>query len=81
MAGETSPLHDAFHADLIVLAQSRRALLRRPDRRRDPRRQLRLVNQLIRDVKNYLTQRNADPKPYIWRAEGAAILAKKNALA
>jgi transposase len=34
------------------------------------------VNQLIRDVKNYLTQRNADPKPYIWRAEGAAILAK-----
>jgi transposase len=34
------------------------------------------VNQLIRDVKNYLAQRNADPKPYIWRAEGAAILAK-----
>jgi hypothetical protein len=34
------------------------------------------VNQLIRDVKNYLAQRNADPKPYVWRAEGAAILAK-----
>ena len=34
------------------------------------------VNQLIRDVKNYLAQRNTDPKPYIWRAEGAAILAK-----
>lgn len=34
------------------------------------------VNQLIRDVKNYLAQRNTDPKPYIWRAEGTAILAK-----
>jgi hypothetical protein len=34
------------------------------------------VNELIRDIKTYLTQRNADPKPYVWRAEGAAILAK-----
>src|SRR5215510_14277891 len=42
LAGETSSLHDALYADLIVLAQSCRALLRRPDRRRNPRRQLRL---------------------------------------
>src|SRR5271166_1299329 len=42
VAGEASPLQDAFHADLLVLAQSRRALLRRPDRRRDPRRQFHL---------------------------------------
>src|SRR5689334_22666188 len=42
VAGETSSLHDAFHADLIVLAQSRGALLRRPDGRRNPRGQLRL---------------------------------------
>ena len=34
------------------------------------------VSELIRDIKAYLAQRNADPKPYIWRAEGAAILAK-----
>src|SRR5215472_3080097 len=42
VAGETSPLHDAFRVHLVVLAQSRRALLRRPDGRRNPRRQLRL---------------------------------------
>jgi transposase len=34
------------------------------------------VNELIRDINAYLAQRNADPKPYVWRAEGAAILAK-----
>jgi transposase len=34
------------------------------------------VNELIRDIKAYLAQRNADPKPYLWRAEGAEILAK-----
>jgi len=34
------------------------------------------VNELIRDIKVYLAQRNADPKPYVWRAKGAEILAK-----
>lgn len=34
------------------------------------------VNELVRDIKAYLFQRNADPKPYIWRAAGADILAK-----
>ena len=36
------------------------------------------VNELIRDIKTYLAQRNANPKPYVWRAEGAEILAKIN---
>jgi transposase len=34
------------------------------------------VNELVRDIKAYLARRNADPKPYVWRAEGAEILAK-----
>ena len=34
------------------------------------------VNELVRDIKAYLAERNADPKPYAWRAEGAEILAK-----
>ena len=34
------------------------------------------VNELVRDIKAYLAQRNAEPKPYVWRAEGAEILAK-----
>ena len=34
------------------------------------------VNQLVRDITAYLAQRNADPKPYVWKAEGAESLAK-----
>jgi transposase len=36
------------------------------------------VNELVRDIKTYLAHRNADPKPYVWRAQGAEILAKIN---
>jgi transposase len=34
------------------------------------------VNELVRDIKAYLAERNANPKPYKWKAEGAEILAK-----
>jgi transposase len=34
------------------------------------------VNELVRDIQAYLANRNASPKPYIWRAQGAEILAR-----
>jgi len=34
------------------------------------------VSELVADIKAYLAQRNADPRPYKWKAEGAAILEK-----
>jgi hypothetical protein len=34
------------------------------------------VTALVRDINAYLVARNADPRPYVWRAEGAEILAK-----
>jgi transposase len=34
------------------------------------------VKQLEKDIEAYLVQRNLDPKPYRWRAEGAVILEK-----
>jgi transposase len=34
------------------------------------------VKELVRDIKAYLKDRNADPKPCAWKAEGAAMLAK-----
>jgi hypothetical protein len=30
----------------------------------------------VRDIQAYLKDRNADPKPCAWKAEGAAMLAK-----
>jgi transposase len=34
------------------------------------------VYELVRDIEAYLAARNANPTPYVWRAEGAEILAK-----
>jgi transposase len=34
------------------------------------------VNELVNDIKAYLADRNAAPRPYTWKAEGAEILAK-----
>jgi transposase len=34
------------------------------------------VPELVRDIKAYLDDRNQNPRPYTWRADGAAILAK-----
>jgi transposase len=34
------------------------------------------VRELVRDINAYLADRNANPKRYVWKAEGAEILAK-----
>ena len=34
------------------------------------------VNELVRDIEAYLAERNANPRPYKWKAEGVAILDK-----
>jgi len=34
------------------------------------------VRDLVRDINTYLAARNAAPKPYVWKASGAEILAK-----
>ena len=34
------------------------------------------VHDLVRDINIYLAARNVAPKPYVWKATGAEILAK-----
>ena len=34
------------------------------------------VKELVRDIEAYLAKRNANPRPYKWKAEGAVILDK-----
>ena len=36
------------------------------------------VNELVRDIKAYLAERNANPKPDKWKAAGAEILSQIN---
>jgi hypothetical protein len=67
-----------LHADRLVVAQSGRALF--ADLTGDVIRSgsFGSVKELVRDIDAYLTSRNAAPKPYRWKAKGAAILAKIN---
>jgi hypothetical protein len=34
------------------------------------------VSELVRDIEAYLAERNANPRPYKWKPQGAAILDK-----
>ena len=34
------------------------------------------VSQLVRDIESYIAERNLNPKPYVWKAEGKEILRK-----
>ena len=76
MARQASALQNALHADLFVLAQSGQRLF--ADLTGDVIRAGSFVsgNELVRDIEAYLAERNAHPKPYKWKAEGAEILSK-----
>jgi hypothetical protein len=37
------------------------------------------VPELVRDIKAYLDHRNANPRPYTWKAEGNTLLEKNQA--
>ncbi len=37
------------------------------------------VNELVRDIKAYLAERNADPRPYVWRPRAPRSSPKSDA--
>jgi hypothetical protein len=75
-AGQASALQYALHADLFAWLN----LVERffADLLGDVVRAGRFasINELVRDIKAYLAEGNANQKPYKWKAEGAEILAK-----
>ena len=78
LARPPPPLQVPLHADIFVLDEPRRTLLCRFDRQRDPSGSFGSMAELVRDIKAYLNDRNQNPRPYTWKAEGAAILEKIN---
>ncbi len=70
-----SALPRALHADLGLLAQSGRALVRNADRAPNPLRnspQYRRVG--ARAIRDYLSVNNRDPKPFVWTKTADQIL-------
>ena len=76
LAQAPSALPHALHADLGLLAQSGRTLLRPDHRRRIRRGVFHSVAELERAIQDYLEHHNADPKPFVWTASAADILEK-----
>ena len=66
VSGRASAGAAALHADLRLLAESSRALVRQ-DRARPARaRHLHVVPDLARKIRRYITRYNEDPKPIRW---------------
>ena len=77
VARQASPLPSALHADLRLLAQSGRAVLRRDHQQAHPARHFSSVAELKHAIHDYLAQHNADPKPFVWTKTADTILAKE----
>ena len=68
-------LHTPFHADLQLLAESRRALVRRADQQVDQaQRRTTAVRDLVASIRAWITNWNDDPKPFVWHKTADEIL-------
>ncbi len=76
-AGEASEVPLPLHADQRILAQSRRALLRRDHREAHPTGTFTSVAELEDAIYDYLMRHNADPKPFVWTKSAEDILARE----
>ena len=72
---QAAALARPLHADLGILDQSGRALLRPADRARFRRGVFRSVAELEKAIKAYIDATNADPKPFRWTKTADDILA------
>jgi len=63
-----------LHSDQRFLAQHGRALFQRPDGKINSARLL--WQCLIATIEHYVSQHNANPKPFVWAAKASDILEK-----
>jgi hypothetical protein len=69
-----------LHTNVRIMAECRRELLLRVDAQAHPPRQLPPLVDLQAAIKRYLTEHNAEPKPFVWTASATSILAKLDRL-
>jgi hypothetical protein len=74
LAATTPPLHPPLHPDLQLLAQPSRALVLRADDEELRRPTHHRVDQLRRDINNWVDQWNTNPHPFTWRKTADQIL-------
>jgi hypothetical protein len=80
MAGASSALDILFHTYLRVIAQRSRDTLLRHNTQRFRRGSVLSIVDLQAAIKRYLAEHNSKPKPFIWTASVASILANLDRL-
>ena len=75
VAGAPPALRLPLHADLLLLAQRRRGLLRQAHKRRLQRGVFRSIIELQAAINRFIEEANHDPKPFVWTADPDKIIA------
>ena len=75
MAPLTPALHLPLHADLVLVAQRRRGVLRQTCQAATKPRRLRCVVDLQATINRFVAETNHDPKPFTWTADPDKIIA------
>ena len=75
VARPASAVRLPLHANFLLVAQRRRGLLRKLSRRRLKRRVFYSVVYLQAAINCFVTETNADPKPFTWTADPDRIIA------
>ena len=76
MAGRKASIHPAFHADLRILDEPGRALVRADYAAPDPTRLLRQRQDSVAKIEAFVAAYNVKAKPFQWTATSDAIFAK-----
>ena len=76
MAEEAPALPYALRADFEFMDEPSRTVLLCPDRGLRTVGQFHQRAELVKAIEAYMAERNKDPKPYRWPADGKEILAK-----
>jgi hypothetical protein len=74
MAGRPPAVRLALHPDVELVAEPRRALVRRTDDQKLRRGAHRSVRQLNTDIRAWIETWNHDPKPFVWTKTTDQIL-------
>ena len=74
LAAPPPPLHPALHADLQLVAEPRRAVVRRAHRPWLRRGTHRSVRELVASIRTWITNWNDNPKPFVWHKTADEIL-------
>jgi hypothetical protein len=75
MADAASPMDLPLHADLGILAQRGRGVLRKTHQSTPQTWRIPILAELQAAINRFVQETNSDPKPFVWTADPKRVLA------